>query len=320
HIFNSNHQSSLNTYMEPVNDFHYTSPFSYFNTEDQYTSSLSYFDTKNMSNVPSSSYFDIYNYDLPAAISSSPHFNTDEHDINVKHDIADALSSTSFNIYNCDASNSLSSPYFNTYDDNTNIPTTSLSSLSHFNANDFNGTFVESDIEIQPEDADNEKEGNEYDNEDEQGGGLLYISSKINEQNNVLTPTYQVRQSRSVELPQPLFQHLIRFKQTPNVVQLHGPKQKYGFGIGYAKKALDLAIRTNKVNDLVNELEHQDQDDNDSAGVQDPLRVRYKGRQPKRYKSDSELPKKVMVVGNKKGERHCQKCKKTGHYALRCPN
>ncbi|CAG8835486.1 18306_t:CDS:2, partial [Gigaspora margarita] len=148
-----------------------------------------------------------------------PYFNTDEHDINVEHDIEDALSSTSFNIYNCDAANSLSSPYFNTYNDNTNIPTTSSSLLSHFNANDFNGTF-----------------------------------------------------------------HLIRFKQTPNIVQLHGPKQKYGFGMGYAKKALDLAIRTNKVNDLVNELERfiektkndidqdQDQDDNDSAGVQDPLR------------------------------------------------
>ncbi|CAG8804098.1 1499_t:CDS:2, partial [Gigaspora margarita] len=274
-------------------------PFSYLNTEDQYTSPLSYFDTENISNMPSSSYFDIYNHNLPAAISSPSHFNTDEHDINVEHDIADALSSTSFNIYNCDTANSLSSPYFNTYNDNTNIPTTSSSSLSHFNANDFNGTFVESDIEIQPEDADNEKEGNEYDNEDEQSGGLL---------DNVLTPTYQVRQSGSVELPQPLFQHLIRFKQTPNIVQLHSPKQKYGFGMGYAKKALDLAIRTNKVNDLVNELEcfiektknDIDKDDNDSAGVQDLLQVRHKGQQPKRYKSGGELPKKVMGLETKR--------------------
>ena len=44
-------------------------------------------------------------------------------------------------------------------------------------------------------------------------------------------------------MEQPLsFQYLANFRQTPNVVQLQGPKQKYGFGMGYAKKALDLAI------------------------------------------------------------------------------
>ena len=43
-------------------------------------------------------------------------------------------------------------------------------------------------------------------------------------------------------LPQLSFQYLANFRQTPNVIQLQGPKQKYGFGMGYAKKALDLAI------------------------------------------------------------------------------
>ncbi|CAG8777713.1 17183_t:CDS:1, partial [Dentiscutata erythropus] len=103
--------------MEPVNDFHYTSPFSYHNTKDQYTLPLSYFETENMSNVPSSFYFGIYNHDLPAA----PYFNTDKHDINIEeHDIADALS-TSFNTYKCDTANSLSPPYFNTYNSNKNV-------------------------------------------------------------------------------------------------------------------------------------------------------------------------------------------------------
>ncbi|CAG8848314.1 45163_t:CDS:2, partial [Gigaspora margarita] len=35
---------------------------------------------------------------------------------------------------------------------------------------------------------------------------------------------------------------------------LQGPKQKYGLRIDYAKKALDLAIRTNKVEEFVSHL------------------------------------------------------------------
>ena len=55
-------------------------------------------------------------------------------------------------------------------------------------------------------------------------------------------------------LPQLSFQYLANFRQTPNVIQLQGPKQKYGFGMGYAKKALDLAIRTDKVDEFVNQV------------------------------------------------------------------
>ncbi|RGB30767.1 hypothetical protein C1646_817713 [Rhizophagus diaphanus] len=33
-------------------------------------------------------------------------------------------------------------------------------------------------------------------------------------------------------------------------------KQKYGFGMGYAKKALDLAIRADKVDEFVNQIKY----------------------------------------------------------------
>ncbi|CAG8743959.1 16523_t:CDS:1, partial [Gigaspora rosea] len=97
--------------------------------------------------------------------------------------------------------------------------------------------------------------------------------------------------------------------------------------------ALDLAIYANKVDDFVNEIEHfiektkKDMSDQDKTvnltnikvvSVGNLLRVQYKGRQPKRYKSGGELLKKS--TGKKKGGRHCQKCEQTGHYAPRCPN
>ncbi len=74
-----------------------------------------------------------------------------------------------------------------------------------------------------------------------------------------MIPVYYIGESElHDELEQPLpqlsFQHLANFRQTPNVVQLQGPKQKYGFGMGYAKKALDLAIRTDKVDEFVNQV------------------------------------------------------------------
>ena len=72
-----------------------------------------------------------------------------------------------------------------------------------------------------------------------------YNNSKYNTyQKNLNIPTYQFTGKES-KLPslQPLtFQYLVEFKQSQTVKQLQGPKQKYGFGMGYAKKALDLAI------------------------------------------------------------------------------
>ena len=103
-------------------------------------------------------------------------------------------------------------------------------------------------------------------------------------------------------LPQLSFQYLANFRQTPNVIQLQGPKQKYGFGMGYAKKALDLAIRTDKVDEFVNQVkcfiestkaELSEQEENRvSMRIGDPLRVQHKGRQPNRYRLCGESQKK----------------------------
>ena len=83
---------------------------------------------------------------------------------------------------------------------------------------------------------------------------------------------------------------------------MQGPKQKYGFGMGYAKKALDLAIRTDKVDEFVNQVkcfiestkaELSEQEENRvSMRIGDPLRVQHKGRQPNRYRSCDELQKR----------------------------
>ncbi|PKK55352.1 hypothetical protein RhiirC2_722471 [Rhizophagus irregularis] len=72
--------------------------------------------------------------------------------------------------------------------------------------------------------------------------------------------------------------------------------------MGYAKKALDLAIRTDKVDEFVNQIEYfiesvkselSDQQENGiSMHIGDLLRVRHKGRQPNRYKSCGEPQKK----------------------------
>ncbi|CAG8795328.1 30011_t:CDS:2, partial [Gigaspora margarita] len=72
---------------------------------------------------------------------------------------------------------------------------------------------------------------------------------------NLNIPTYQITKKES-ELPllQPLtFQHLAEFKQIHNIEQLQEPKQKYGFRMGYAKKAFDLAIRANKGTEAFND-------------------------------------------------------------------
>ncbi|GET50778.1 hypothetical protein GLOIN_2v1487031 [Rhizophagus irregularis DAOM 181602=DAOM 197198] len=105
----------------------------------------------------------------------------------------------------------------------------------------------------------------------------------------------------------------------PDIMQLQGPKQKYGFGMGYAKKALDYAVHS--VENMV---------------IGDPLRIQHKGRQPNHYKSGGEVTKKsqkrklqaIQDVTNtieqgssvQKRSRLCQKCKQPGHYAPQCPN
>src|SRR6202012_3344677 len=70
-------------------------------------------------------------------------------------------------------------------------------------------------------------------------------------------PMHQIRESElETAGPRLSFQHLANFRQTSNIVQPQGPKQKYGFGMGYAKKALDLAIRVDKVDEFVNQVKH----------------------------------------------------------------
>ncbi|RIA87739.1 hypothetical protein C1645_827321 [Glomus cerebriforme] len=93
-------------------------------------------------------------------------------------------------------------------------------------------------------------------------------------------------------------------QQILNVVQPQGPKQKYGFDMGYAKKALDLTIRADKVDEFVNQIEYfiesikaelYDQQENViSIHIGDLLRVRHKGRQPNKYKLCGELQKKKI--------------------------
>ncbi|CAG8698676.1 8530_t:CDS:1, partial [Cetraspora pellucida] len=88
-----------------------------------------------------------------------------------------------------------------------------------------------------------------------------------------------------------------------NIKQLQEPKQKYGLGIGYVKKALDLAIQINKVEEFISYLknfieEAKDdllsiQNDAESILIGDPLHVPHKGQQPNRYKSSGEPSKKV---------------------------
>ncbi|UZO11570.1 uncharacterized protein OCT59_003131 [Rhizophagus irregularis] len=115
---------------------------------------------------------------------------------------------------------------------------------------------------------------------------------------------YQNEENKLEIGPRLSFQHLANFRQAPSIVQPRGPKQKYGFGMEYAKKALDLAIWTDKVDEFVNQIEYfiesvkselSDQQENGiSMHISDPLRVRHKGRQPNRYKSCGKPQKKKV--------------------------
>ncbi|PKY37011.1 hypothetical protein RhiirB3_461034 [Rhizophagus irregularis] len=141
----------------------------------------------------------------------------------------------------------------------------------------------------------------------------------------------------------------MNFRQTPNVVQLQNPKQKYGFGMEYAKKALDLAVQTDKVDEFVGQVKYfientkaelsKQQENLTFMHIGDLLRVQYKGRQPNRYKSCGEPQRKkskyirnIINITNKnyeevvesqigkKREKHCKKCNQPDHYASQCPN
>ncbi|PKC53781.1 hypothetical protein RhiirA1_478578 [Rhizophagus irregularis] len=131
-----------------------------------------------------------------------------------------------------------------------------------------------------------------------------YNYNKYNIEQQHKESVYQNEENKLEIGPRLSFQHLANFRQAPSIVQPRGPKQKYGFGMGYAKKALDLAIWTDKVDEFVNQIEYfiesvkselSDQQENGiSMHISDPLRVRHKGRQPNRYKSCGKPQKKKV--------------------------
>ncbi|CAG8832078.1 15138_t:CDS:2, partial [Gigaspora margarita] len=137
---------------------------------------------------------------------------------------------------------------------------------------------------------------------------LSSVKSEIydNESSDFNQPTYQINTNKTdLTSDQLLLYHLVKIRQVPNIVQLQSPKQKFGFGMEYAKKALDYAIRADKIDELVKQLENfiektkkelfnNQKNDSDNNIISDPIQVHHKGRQPKRYKSGGE------IVSNKK--------------------
>ncbi|CAG8699479.1 10223_t:CDS:2, partial [Cetraspora pellucida] len=176
---------------------------------------------------------------------------------------------------------------------------------------------------------------------------MLLEKSRIDQQIHSSVPMYQIVENTLSQLScQPLlFNHISDVRKTEIIKHKQGPKQKYGFGMGYAKKALDYAIRANKVCELVSYLERfiedtkgeldKQQDDIGSIEnlvVSDPICAQHKGRQPNRYKLEGEVLYKKNIhsatnstnqVSNEnelaqsyssnssssKRVRHCQKCK-----------
>ncbi|CAB4481524.1 unnamed protein product [Rhizophagus irregularis] len=157
-----------------------------------------------------------------------------------------------------------------------------------------------------------------------------YNNSKYNEHEKNVMPIYHIGENKLSELEQPIpqlsFQHLANFRQTPNIVQLQGPKQKYRF------------VKCFIENTKVELFEHQE--NIVSMHIGNPLRVQHKGRQSNRYRSCGEPQKKkarhmrnitnitnneneervVTTQAGKTRERYCKKCHQTGHYAPQCPN
>ncbi|CAG8529636.1 22357_t:CDS:2 [Gigaspora rosea] len=89
--------------------------------------------------------------------------------------------------------------------------------------------------------------------------------------------------------------------------------------MGYAKKALDYAIRADNVDKFVNYLEKFiertkakiDEESTENVIIGDPISVKHKGRQPKRYRledtSTSNVAESSTGSSNAKSVRHCQK-------------
>ncbi|CAG8736805.1 19415_t:CDS:2, partial [Rhizophagus irregularis] len=110
-------------------------------------------------------------------------------------------------------------------------------------------------------------------------------------------------------IPQLSFQHLANFRQTPNIVQLQGPKQKYRF------------VKCFIENTKVELFEHQE--NIVSMHIGNPLRVQHKARHMRNITNITNNENEERVVATQAGktrERYCKKCHQTGHYAPQCPN
>ncbi|CAG8833448.1 40629_t:CDS:2 [Gigaspora margarita] len=79
----------------------------------------------------------------------------------------------------------------------------------------------------------------------------------IDQQTHFSVSMYQITGNTLSQLPlQPLlFGHLTDIRKIAIAKQKQTPKQKYGLGMGYTKKALNYAIWANKVSEFVNYLE-----------------------------------------------------------------
>ncbi|CAG8577223.1 10757_t:CDS:2, partial [Racocetra fulgida] len=88
--------------------------------------------------------------------------------------------------------------------------------------------------------------------------------------------------------------------------------EKYGFGMGHAKKALDYAIRANKVDKFVEYLKKFIEETKGELDIEnianlivgDPIRVQHKGCQPNRYKSEGEIPYKRKICDTTNASNH----------------
>ncbi|UZO22785.1 uncharacterized protein OCT59_015135 [Rhizophagus irregularis] len=129
---------------------------------------------------------------------------------------------------------------------------------------------------------------------------------------------YQIEENELEKGPRLSFQHLANFRQTPNIVQPRGPKQKYGFGMGYAKKALDLAIWADKVDEFVNQIEYFIESVKyKSCG--EPQKKKVRRIQDITNTTTNKNHKEDVVASQegKKKERRCKNCNQVGHYAPR---
>ncbi|CAG8602503.1 4409_t:CDS:2 [Racocetra fulgida] len=100
-------------------------------------------------------------------------------------------------------------------------------------------------------------------------------------------------------------------------MQLRDPKQQFGFGMGYAKKALDYAIRADKMNELVNQLD-KFIDKTKEELLRGEVGLNKKAKTLKEITNSAYQKAEnnnLATQDNQKHERHCQKYKQARYYA-----